>query len=172
MGLKVGEVKLEKYNEEWEDIFEKEREELVKIFEEKAIIIEHIGSTSVPGLSAKSIIDIAVGVLDLNDFEEIKDKCKEQYSIKENPTKGEELIIKRENNDITTHLIHVMEVDSKRCRDTILFRNYLRTHDDVLKEYENLKKKLAKKYKNDRPKYTASKNDFIQEVIIKAYEEI
>ena len=163
MGLKVGTVKLEKYNSDWAKMFEEEAKILDEIFGDKAIIIEHIGSTSIKGLSSKPIIDIAVGILDLEDFDELRYKFEEKpYQIKKDPTPGEELIIKRIGEDITTYLIHVMEVDSKRCRDTIMFRNYLRNHHDVMREYEKLKKELAIKYKDDRPKYTASKNDFIQ----------
>ena len=62
-----------------------------------------------------------------------------------------------------------MEIDSKRYQDTIVFRNYLRNNKDVLKEYEDLKNKLAEKYADNRKMYTAAKNEFIQKVIKIAY---
>ena len=171
MGLKVGTVTLEEYNSNWSKMFEEEKEKLKEIFKDLAIEIEHIGSTSVEGLSSKPIIDIAVGVKDLCDFESIKDYFKEPYSVKEDSVSDEILIRKRIGVDETTHLIHVMEVEGKRYQDTIKFRNYIRKHKDVLNEYENLKKELAEKYADNRKMYTRSKNDFIQSIIKKAYEE-
>lgn len=58
-----------------------------------------------------------------------------------------------------------MEIDSDRYKDTILFRDYLRNHEDTKMEYEKLKTKLAKEYADDRHTYTALKNDFIKNVL-------
>jgi GrpB-like predicted nucleotidyltransferase (UPF0157 family) len=171
MGLKIGTVTLEEYNSNWNKMFEEEKENLKNIFKDLAIEIEHIGSTSVEGLSAKPIIDIAIGVEKLIDFEKIKDCFQEPYSVKEDSVSDEILIRKRIGADETTHLIHVMEIESKRYQDTIKFRNYIRKHRDVLNEYENLKKELAEEYADNRKMYTSSKNDFIQSIIKKAYEE-
>ena len=171
MGLKVGTVTLEEYNSNWSKMFEEEKENLKKIFKDLAIEIEHIGSTSVEGLTAKPIIDVAVGVKNLKDFDKIKECFEEPYSVKKDSVSDEILIRRRIAEDITTHLIHVMEVDGKRYQDTIKFRNYIRKHKDVLIEYEKLKKELAEKYADNRKMYTSSKNDFIQNIIKKAYEE-
>lgn len=173
MGLKVGTVKLEEYNEEWKTMFNEEKINLMKTFGDKAIAIEHIGSTSVPGLSAKPIIDITVVIKDFKEFDSLQEFFnKEPYSIKEDSPKDEILVRKRIGLDTTTHLIHVMEENSKRCTDTILFRNYLLKHPEIVKKYEDLKKKLAEKYADNRKMYTASKNDFIQEVLKAAEKEV
>ena len=171
MGLKVGTVKLEEYNLDWNRMFNEEKENLEKIFKDVAIEIEHIGSTSVEGLSAKPIIDIAVGVKNLAEFEKIKFCFKEPYSVKEDSVYDEILIRKRVGEDVTTHLIHVMEIKSERYQNTIIFRNYLRSHKEALKKYEDLKKVLAEKYADNRKMYTSSKNEFIQEVLKEAKEE-
>ena len=169
MGLKVGTVKVEKYNPIWKEMFNQEKVNLEKAFKEVAIEIEHIGSTSVEGLSSKPIIDIAVAVKKLSDFEKVKN-CFEKgpYSIKEDSV-SDEILIRKGSEENRTHFIHVMEIDSKRYQDTIIFRNYLRNDKEVLKEYEDLKNKLAEKYADDRKLYTASKNEFIQKVINAAY---
>ena len=57
-------------------------------------------------------------------------------------------------------------------KDTIIFRNYLRKHEEAMQEYENLKMKLARKYANDRKMYTNSKNEFIGKIREKAYKEL
>lgn len=112
MGLVKGEVKLEQYDAKWQADFLAEKAELEKIFGDVALEIEHVGSTSVRGLSAKPIIDIAVAVNTLSEFDAIRPKFEElkQYSIKEDSTPGEILIRKHgENLDEVTHFIHVME---------------------------------------------------------------
>lgn len=171
MGLKMGTVKLEKYNPKWKDMFNEEKANLKEIFGDLAIKIEHIGSTSVEGLSSKPIIDIAVSVNKLSDFKEVKEYfLKEPYSVKEDSVSDEQLV-RRGPKDNITHLIHIMEESSDRYRNTILFRNYIRNHTEILQEYEQLKKDLAEKYADNRPMYTASKNDFIQKVLKLAYDE-
>jgi GrpB-like predicted nucleotidyltransferase (UPF0157 family) len=171
MGLKVGTVELYPYDENWIIEFEQEKVNLENIFKDLAIAIEHIGSTSIPGLSAKPIIDIAVGLERLEEFEKVRSIFERinDYRIKENPTPGEMLVVKG-MEDITTHLIHVMEYTSSRYTDSILFRDYLINHPDVVKEYENLKVELAEKYADNRKMYTASKNDFIQTILTKTKE--
>ena len=171
MGLKVGTVRIEKYNSNWENEFLKEKEILSKIFGDLAIEIEHIGSTSVKGLSAKPIIDIAVALYKLDDFEKVKEKFqKEPYSVKEDSDE-DEILIRKGAEDNRTHFIHVMEINSKRYKDTIIFRNYLRKHEEAMQEYESLKKELARKYSNNRKMYTSSKNEYIDNIIKKAYKE-
>ena len=171
MGLKVGTVKLEKYNPNWKKVFKEEKGTLSKILGDVAIEIEHIGSTSIEGLSAKPIIDIAVAINNLKDFEKIRSLFEnEPYSIKKD-SNCDEILVRKGTEENRTHFIHIMELNSKRYKDTILFRDYLRNHKNVLKEYEKLKKELASKYANNRKLYTSSKNDFIQEVIKMAYDE-
>lgn len=171
MGLKVGTVKLEEYNSKWKDMYLEEEKYLKEMFGDVALAIEHIGSTSVEGLSAKPIIDMAVGVRHLSDFDKVKEKFMvEPYSVKEDSTEGE-ILVRKGNEDNRTHFIHVMELDSKRYMESILFRDYLRKNIRALEKYEELKKDLAVKYVDDRKKYTASKNEFINEIIKLAYEE-
>ena len=169
MGLKMGTVRLEKYNSDWKKEFENEKNNLKEIFQKIAIDIQHIGSTSIENISAKPIIDIAVGVKKLSDFEKVKN-CfinNKEYSLREENTAGEILIRKGPEESIT-HLIHVMECDSDRYKNTIIFRDYLRNNLEDKIEYEKLKEVLAKKYKDDRKMYTASKHEFIQKILEKA----
>lgn len=169
MGLKVGEVKLENYNSNWKEMFLEEKMNLEKKFNGISFTIEHIGSTSIKDLSAKPIIDIAIGLNKLSDFDKIKTKFldDENYSIKEDSVDNE-ILIRKGNENNRTHFIHVMEIDGNRFKDSILFRDYLNNNKKALKEYELLKLELAKKYPNNRKEYTKSKNDFISKVITKA----
>ena len=172
MGLKVGTVRLEDYNPEWKNSFELEKIVLSNIFKDIALSIEHAGSTSIEGLSAKPIIDMLVIIKTFSDFETVRYYFeKEPYSIKLDSPE-DEILIRKGPEENRTHFIHVVEEGSQRSINTILFRDYLREHEDVKKEYEDLKIILAKKYENDRKMYTASKNEFIQNVLKLAKEEL
>lgn len=163
MGLKNGIVSLEENYTNWLKMFDIEKQNLEDIFGKIAIKIEHIGSTAIKGIKAKPIVDIAVAINDFGDIENIRDKLKCLYTIKEE--KPDEILLIKEENNITHFLIHVMKVNSKRYNDTIVFRDYIKNNYEKMKEYENLKIKLAKKYSKDRKMYTKMKNDFIQEVL-------
>lgn len=172
MGLKVGTVRLENYNPEWKNSFEVEKNNLIKIFKEIALKIEHVGSTSIEGLSAKPIIDMMVIIKSFSDFENVRNYFeKEPYSIKLDSPE-DEILIRKGDESNRTHFIHVVELGSDRQINTLLFRDYLRENKDALLEYEKLKKELAIKYADDRKMYTASKNDFIQGILKKAKNKL
>lgn len=163
MGLKVGEVKLEKHNPRWQYMFAKELEELWEYFGDEAIRISHIGSTAVEGLEAKPIIDIAVAVRDLEDFDKVSHKftSNPEYSIKED-FDNDEILIRKGGKLNRQFYIHVMDIDSVRYKNTIFFRDILLHDKQVLNDYRNLKHILAKKYPHERKKYTSNKADFIE----------
>ena len=170
MGLKVGTVRLEDYNPEWKNSFELEKSVLSNIFKDIALKIEHVGSTSIEGLSAKPIIDMLVIIKTFSDFENVRYYFeKEPYSIKLDSPE-DEILIRKGDETNRTHFIHVVELGSDRQINTLLFRDYLRENKDAVLEYENLKKELAIKYADDRKMYTASKNGFIQGILKKAKE--
>ena len=122
MGLKRGTVKLEKHNNNWKDDFNIEKDNLEKLFGDVALKIEHIGSTSLNEIMAKPIIDIAVGVRSLDDFKKVENNFKNYpYSIKEDSV-TDEILVRKEQNECIMYLIHVMEIESKRYIDTIVFR--------------------------------------------------
>ena len=166
MGLKYGEVRLEKHNPRWHQMFARELDELWDYFGDTAIRISHIGSTAVDGLEAKPIIDIAVAVNDLDDFNEVSYKftSNPDYSIKEN-FDNDEILIRKGDKGNRQFYIHVMDIDSKRYKNTIYFRDTLLRDDKIRNDYRNLKHILAQKYAHNRKKYTASKADFIENTL-------
>lgn len=171
MGLKKGSVRLEEYNDNWVNLYELEKQNLEKLLDNIYLSIEHIGSTAIKGLKAKPIIDIAVGVKKLTDFERVKNHFKDYpYSYKFGYD-NDEVLIRRHQEDLTTHLIHLMEIESDRYKNTIIFRNYLNSHKNDLKKYQKLKENLAIKYADNRPMYTSSKNEFIQSILKKAKKD-
>lgn len=164
MGLKNNTVHLENNYSLWKKMFNEEKETLNKIFTQDNFSIEHVGSTSVKDLSAKPIVDIAVGIKNFKDLQKYEKKLEKTYTIKKNNEKKEILLIK-ENKIETFFLIHVLEKNSERYKNMINFRNILNDNHQILKEYEKLKKNLSKKYQNDRTTYTKLKNDFIKNIL-------
>lgn len=172
LGLQKDKVKVVKYSKKWKVLYEKERDILEEILKKFNFEIEHIGSTSIPGLSAKPIIDIAIGVDNVDVMMEIAQKLAQHgydnlYQIED---KGE-ILARKGTEKCRTHYIHIVTLMSDRWIGTNLFKRYLIEHPSYITEYANLKKQLAKQFKKERTKYTAAKNDFIQSVLKLAYKE-
>ena len=164
MGLINGTVALENNYELWKKKYEEEKNILINIFKGENFIYEHVGSTSIKGLLAKPIVDIAVGVCNLNELDKYLDILKTIYTVKRNNDSDEILLIKE--NDIETFcLIHILATNSKRYIDLIRFRDILNKNPDIVKKYENLKLGLLQKYADNRKLYTKAKNNFIQDVL-------
>ena len=166
MGLVNGLVYLENNYELWKEKFYNEKRKLENIFYNEEFAIEHVGSTAVKGLSAKPIVDIAIGVQDLDDIKPYFSKLAELYTIKENYDNNEILLIDEDEKE-TYFLIHVMLINNIRYKNMIAFRDILNSNPSILKQYEDLKIELAKKYSDDRKTYTKSKNAFIQDILKK-----
>lgn len=169
LGLNRKIVEVVSYRPQWKLLFEDERKLLKKAVGEYAIEIEHIGSTSVFGLDAKPIIDIVVAVEKIEDAE----KCVPPLENIGYEYRGEQGIAGRYyfskgTPTLSTHHLNVVEINGDFWKSHILFRDYLRQHDDAAAEYGNLKRKLAAKYKNNRKEYTESKAEFIEKVLTAA----
>lgn len=161
------------YNTDWSMEFEQEKEKLMKILSDKIISVEHIGSTSVIGLGAKPILDIAVAVSDLEVVNDFIDPLKQiGYKFVYHKEFPKRRFFRRGKWREGTHHLHFYQFESEHWNNQILFRNYLRNNPDALKEYHQLKIELAEKYPFDRVSYTEAKAPFIQNIIKKAKEEM
>jgi len=127
------------YNSQWPDMFEVEVDKIRKIFGEELIVVHHIGSTSVPGLKAKPIIDIMPLVRDIK----VVDKFNDKMIALGYETMGEFGIPERrffqKGGDKRTHHIHVFEYGSIGAERHLAFRDFLRQHEDYAKNYGMLK---------------------------------
>lgn len=164
MGLINGTVSLENNYKLWKKMFIDEKKYLESIFTKDNFTIEHVGSTAIKGLLSKPIIDIAIGVDNLNSITKYFSLLERTYTIKSNIDKSEILLIK-ENETETFSIVHVLPINGERYINLIKFRDILNNNPDIVKQYENLKTELANKYKNNRIMYTKSKNNFINEVL-------
>lgn len=172
MGVKREIVELEEYNIEWVKSFEKEKKLLEEVLKDKIISVEHVGSTSIPNLKSKPIIDICVGVKNLEDavtFEKILEPY--DYHFKGHQGVEDRYFYAKGPEENRTHYIHFEEVGSDSYQNHILFRDYLIHHPEYVKQYQALKEDLALKYPEERKKYTTGKSDFIKTVINLAKKE-
>jgi GrpB-like predicted nucleotidyltransferase (UPF0157 family) len=166
------------YNDEWELLFEKEKELIVNLLhKEFTLTVEHFGSTSVKELSAKPTIDILIEIPQLtgNIKELIINKMRSiGYENMRNAEKEKQMTFGKGYglNGICgqTYHAHIRE-KSNDFQDEIYFRDYLRRHAGVRKDYEKLKIALAEKYKYNRESYTNAKTDFITAVTEQAKKE-
>lgn len=163
-------IQLNPYDEKWPALFEREKERILKILKDKALMIEHIGSTSVPGLMAKPIIDILLVVEDAGKEEDyMDDLCRHGYILRvREPDFENHHMFKGPDTDI--HL-HVFSKGSKEIKKYLLFRNYLRLHDDARELYENTKKELAKKTWKYVQNYADAKSEVVQKILSDAIQE-
>ena len=181
IGLKRGTVKLCEHEKEWEIEAQNAISRLKKILGNVANDIQHVGSTAIPSIKAKPIIDIAVAVDDFNDVLALEKELKDEgfYYRPQSDLGGQLLFasgsLYEGTGDLQTHFIHVVRTNSMDWINYINFRDYLNSTPTVAKEYEELKVSLAMQAPIDsgREKYLKGKHDFIvytlRKALVKSY---
>ncbi|KAA3618756.1 MAG: GrpB family protein [Calditrichaeota bacterium] len=175
-------VDIEPYNLQWPIVFELEKRHVLDCLPKDLLVrIEHFGSTAIPNLAAKPIIDILVEVKSLvRTKKEIVPILESQgYDYFWRPTAGDSTppfyawFIKRDKIGVRSHHIHMVEKDFIHW-ERLLFRDYLREHPELVREYQALKIDLATKFQNDRIAYTNGKTEFIVRITreAKAFYEL
>jgi GrpB-like predicted nucleotidyltransferase (UPF0157 family) len=164
-------VELSAYSPMWPAVFEMEKERLGAIFAEDSARIEHVGSTAVPGLGAKPIIDIVLGAPSLANIERrIAALVESGYRYVpefEQSIPDRRYFVKRHGQPGYFHL-HAVVHDSPFWRDQIAFRDLLRTDPGYVERYWRLKTALAARFRNDREAYANAKSNFIREALAQA----
>jgi GrpB-like predicted nucleotidyltransferase (UPF0157 family) len=167
IGLKRGTVALKAHSRLWAKLFEQEKKRLRRVLGKTALDIQDVGSTAVPGLVAKPIIDIAVGLNSLKNGRELA-KIMEKGGYVYRPKWGrldQHILFARGDEKSRTHYIHLVKYNGAIWKHELQFRNYLRSHSTCAKRYGELKTKLANKYPNDRRFYTVQKGEFIADTL-------
>jgi len=168
LGLKKGKVILAGYNKEWPGLFRAERKLLKAKLGKLAIAISHVGSTAVPGLCAKPILDIMVSVLSIEKAEnKISNFARCGYRVKprqEDPIPGR-LFFSKDIDGLRYFHLHVAEAGSTFCKEHLHFRNILRKDPKATQSYSRLKLRLSKRFRNDRNAYINGKAKFISRIL-------
>lgn len=168
---------IQKYTKKWIEDFDKIKKAIGEALANTDASIVHIGSTSVPNLDAKPIIDLDI-IYDKTAFEEIQKRLG-QIGYYHNGNQGipdREAFRRKENQkhpilDFIIHHLYACPIDSEELKRHILFRNHLIANEDARIEYQNLKYKIAKETNQDKKKYAELKetaaSDFINSIIEK-----
>jgi GrpB-like predicted nucleotidyltransferase (UPF0157 family) len=169
----MDEIEIVDYDPRWPVLFDEEAKRLRAILDPSLIVgLEHFGSTAVPALSAKPIIDILIAVRSLADartsFVEALQTLEYAYWA-DNPRKDRMFFVKGMPpfGSRRSHHVHVTEPDGEMWR-RLAFRDYLRAHPEEARTYERLKRRLAAEYRGDRDAYTDAKSDYVETVMRKA----
>jgi GrpB-like predicted nucleotidyltransferase (UPF0157 family) len=157
------------YDPAWPGLYEEEKRLVLEAVGDKIISLDHIGSTSVPHLSAKPVIDIIAGVVDKMTADKIIEAMLPQRYTHISPSDNPDWFycICRAGKGVRFHL-HLVRYGSQFHQKHILFRDWLRTHPDDARKYYELKLDLAKKYRHDTIAYADAKTDFINCIVEKA----
>ena len=170
-------VAIKPYDPRWPELFRQERDHLLACLPHDLVKrVEHFGSTAIPGLAAKPVVDMLVEVASLDETRSriVPILEAQGYEYLWRPTHGEDgppfyaWFIKRDPAGARTHHIHMVEASFEEHWRRLLFRDYLIEHPEVAKAYETLKRQLAADHPNDRVAYTNGKAAFIQSITTQA----
>ncbi len=173
-------IEIVEYDPAWPEVFAAEAARLRPYFPPGCIRrLEHIGSTAVPGLAAKPVVDMLVGV---DDVERVRDEVAPRleaagYDYFWRPTSGDDVgpfypwFIGRDGAGRRISHVHVVTLGQEGQWERVAFRDHLRAHPEVAAEYAALKRELAARCCADREAYTAAKTEFIQRITAVAVRE-
>ncbi len=167
IGLKRHTVRFADHDPSWSALFASERESLHRILGDLVADIQHVGSTAVPDLPAKPILDIAIAIRTLDLVPDIIERLTEIGYIYrgDGGEEGGHLFVKEPEPDIRTVHVHVVESSDTQWKNYLLFPKILREDPSMRKKYADVKQVLAKRFPNDRKSYSSAKDEFIEGVL-------
>ena len=193
LGLPRGNTIVEPYDPEWPVLFQHERRRIMAAIGHIVVSVHHVGSTSIPGMPAKPLLDIAVLLHDFDDGERciaplenigyvhvgfLDDIPGDRIFGKiDDPREGQPDFDEKHETaggrgpESRTHVLHMYTLDSPIRKNHFHFRDYLIAHPESAAEYARLKVALADKHPRDRKSYSAGKKSFIAEVLAFAAQE-
>jgi GrpB-like predicted nucleotidyltransferase (UPF0157 family) len=161
---------LQPYDPSWRDRFAAAAEDLNR-FGNPSWVIEHIGSTAVPGLAAKPVIDIAVCVEDDTDFERHRPGL-EGRGWRIGSGVRSHRVMRLERAGTRTHIAHFFDSDGWDEVNQRIFRDWLTTHPDDARRYEEVKRRAAAAAAPGNSSYSSAKTEIVQEIVDRARAEL
>lgn len=169
LGLESGTVRLAPHNPRWAVLFAEASRELRDALGTAILAVHHVGSTAVPGLWAKPILDLLVSIPNFEEAVElVPDLAAIGYEFRPNEETPDRHYFRRRRGIARTHHLSLAEPASRHHRVTLAFRDALRADPDTANAYAELKRQLAQRYPRDRPAYTDSKTAFVEAVLARA----
>ena len=153
------------YNPNWAKEFEKIKNELISVLADSVYTIEHVGSTAVPGLCAKPIIDIDI-VIEKEMFEVIKEKLSSigYYHIGNLGIGGREAFKYEDKPHLMDHHLYVCDKEADELKRHLVLRDFLRNNEEYRNKYSEIKMEMAKKHPHDIDSYISGKEPVILEI--------
>lgn len=168
LGLKRNEVRLVPHNQEWIEEFLRVKKDIVRETRLEPYRIEHIGSTAIRGIEAKPIIDILIGIDNLDYIEDALFKgLKKTGFLRLKVIREAEIVLAKFTDDSfeeKTHFIHLVEYQGRKWTDLIFFRDYMNSNELARKEYEEIKKSFVRHKQEGINEYTAKKESFVNKI--------
>lgn len=161
-------VEIAEYDALWPILFRERGERLREALANVALRIDHIGSTSIPGLAAKPIIDIQISVVGFEPLAAFRDPLIAAGYVFRADNIDRTKRYCREASGTRREHVHVRTAGSWGEQFALLFRDYMSAHTDEAAQYACLKRDLAERYRKDRHAYTEAKNPFIWGVMQRA----
>jgi GrpB-like predicted nucleotidyltransferase (UPF0157 family) len=165
LGLENNVVRLSDYTSLWADLYREEEKRIIEAVGHLIVDIQHIGSTSIPGIKAKPILDILAGVKQLKKalrckapLEAIGYDYIQRAGIPNDYVFGKGLP--------RTHYLHVVKYGGEKWTNHLCFRDRLRNDPELARAYEQLKEELSRKYSHSWANYHDAKSKFIREVVV------
>ena len=164
------EIKVVPYNSDWQRLYQSEVDRLRKVLGNELVSTFHIGSTAIPGMSAKPIIDILLEVKSISKLDDYNEAMKELgYNPRgELGIPGRRYFSKNDSNGIRTHHVHAFETGNIGLERHIAFRDYMIAHPEDAREYAKLKIRLADEFQWDIDGYCDGKDAFVSDMEKKA----
>lgn len=161
---------LHSHNPHWAEEFARESAAVAGGLGNILIAIHHIGSTAIPGIRAKPVIDMLAVATDVTLLDKTVTRMEAlgYEALGEFGIAGRRYFRKGNHGGQRTHQLHAFQVGSPQIARHLAFRDFLRVHPDYAKEYEALKQRLAESYPNDLASYTDGKDSFIQDIDARA----
>jgi len=158
------------YDPAWPGAFEREKAAVCAAMADLIVDIQHIGSTAIPGLHAKPVIDVLIAVPHFTAMQEYARRLAPLgYRHQTQPMESVRIFFRK--GLPRTHHLHIVEDGSDEHRRLVLFRDYLLKHPEIATAYEDLKQELAERFADSRPQYTESKTDFVESIVALAVAE-
>ena len=161
-------VEIAEYDPGWAAFFAARRDAIAAALGPLAQRIEHVGSTSVPGLAAKPIVDMDVVIAARDDLAPVIERLSGLGYLHEGDlgVAGREAFAAPEG--LPRHHLYVCAADSRELARHLAFRDYLRAHPEAVRAYAELKRSLAARQRDDREAYTSAKTEFVEQVLTRA----
>lgn len=167
----VRRLSLVAYDPRWAARFEEEKARILEVAGSRLLAVEHVGSTAIPGILAKPVLDILGGVRTLADGDALVTRLAAigyEYVPEYEAIIPDRRYFRKGPAGARTHHLHVVEHEGKEWRKMMGFRDYLRAHPAVAREYGELKRRLARTFRDDRDAYQEAKASFIRDVLARA----